>query len=493
MIAPALTALAVWLTGHALIGACRASRPRGALELEATAVLLGLALAPAAFAGAVILLGPMPPAAGAALMAALAIPGAVFLRGNQRRARGGGPREPWTRGQLALLAAVLFFAAFAVFAAASAPVHGFDSTYHYAYKGKLLFHEGFATDAWTDLEGAVGRPITHPGYPLGIPALQALVASVRGSFDEDAARPLGALFALTSTALLFAALRPRGRGPALLAALVWIGLPLLYYWRVPHENPLLAAYGLVFGPESGADRFGHPGAWSEAVAWCLDGTADLPLAAFVLGGFLLLSRAVSGDGDALDAVGAGVLLGGAVLSKNEGAPLSLAVALALVFAPGARALRSRAVSAAPALAVALALASPWLAARGALPVVDEDYAARLAPSNVLAHLDRAPEVAALFARSLGDVLLWNLLWPLLFGAVVWSLRRPRDLARDPALPALAVVALAFLLAFAVLLVTPWNLEALHRTGIPTRLFLHVTPLAILATFSLMWRSKEGVS
>ena len=83
---------------------------------------------------------------------------------------------------------------FAVFAAASVPMHGFDSTFHYAYKAKLLFHEGFATEAWTDLGGPIGRSMEHPSYPPLVPALELLVAWTRaattgGGFDDDAARP----------------------------------------------------------------------------------------------------------------------------------------------------------------------------------------------------------------------------------------------------------------------------------------------------------------
>ena len=391
MTAAALTAIAIWLCGHALIGALRPARPRGTLELEATALLLGLAVVPAAYSSAVILLGPLSPTLVTALLAVAALAGAVLLRGNQRRARLEQPAEPWTPGQRALLAAVLFFSLFAVFAAASAPMRGFDSTFHYAYRGKLLLHEGFGTAAWTDLDGPIGRPVTRPAYPLGISALQALVGCVGRGFDEDAARSLSALFPLAATALLFAALRRRGRTPALLAALLLISLPLLYYWRVPHRDPLLAAYGLVFGPEAGAARFGDPGSWWEAVAWCLDGTADLPLAAFLLGGFALLARALSSEGDRVDLTGGGLLLGGALLAKNEGLPLALFVALALAVLGRGRPLGARAVRALVALCVALLMAAPWLAARGGMPVVDEDYASRLNPANVVAHLHRGRE------------------------------------------------------------------------------------------------------
>jgi hypothetical protein len=482
-----LTTVAVWLVGHAVLGACRASRARSAAELHATALLLGLALAPALFAALVIASGPLSPAAGRVLLVALALPGALFLAGNVRRARpaAGAAVEPWTPGQLAALAAVLSFAAFALFDAASAPMHGFDALFHYAYKGKLLAHEGYATAAWTDLDGALGRSMTHPGYPLGMPALDALVGCVRGGFDEDAARPLTALFALAPAALLACALRPRGRWPALLGALVWISLPILYYWRPPHDDLLRGAYGLVFGHEAGIERFGDAAAWVREHGVTLDGTADLPLAALFFAALLHLARALDARraSDAADVVAAGLLLGGAMSMKNEG----LALAAVLLVAFGVAYRRARV----PALVGALALAcvAAWLVARPELPAVDEDYAARLAPANLFASLGRSGMVAWSFAAAFFDVLVWNLLWPLFFGTLAWSLARPRELLRDPAWPAALVCFGAFALYFAVLLVAPMSLARLWDTGIPARLLLHVTPVAILVTFSLLWRER----
>jgi hypothetical protein len=500
-----ITALCLWLAGHALVAATgwRARRrPRGPLELHATAMLIGSAALPLAAFHLVWWLGRLEPRVGFLLLLVPAIAGALVAARHHRAAvaaRGDAPRwSPRERLAGAVLAA---FALFAVFAAASAPTHGFDATFHYAYKAKLLFHEGFATPAWTDVEGVLGRSMEHPSYPPLLPALELTVAWTRaattgGGFDDDAARPLMALFALAPLALLMAALRSRGRGVALVAGLSWITLPILYYWRLPHPDRLLGWLGLFLGPEAAAARFGTAQAWSRPPNWCLDGTADLPLAAFFLAAFLPATRLASGRGDRLDALAAGLCAAAALTVKNEGAALIAVLALALALGLlGAR--RSRGAGGAPGSARALlgaalvaALASGgWFVARAGLPRVDEDYPARLAPGAIAAALDRAGDVATRFAHTLVDVTMWNLTWPLLAAAATWALFRRRPAWGTPSATALCVIAGATAAYALVLLVTPWDLALLETTGIPMRLLLHVAPLAVFATFALAFAPR----
>lgn len=520
-------ALVVFASGHSVLGLAGARRARSPLELHASALLVGLAFAPAAFAAWIALAGPLEPAGARWLCAALAAPGLVLgprtvLR-CRRRVR---PleREPWSALHGAGLALTLAFGAFAVFYAASMPMHVFDPLFHFAYKGKLLVAEGFGTAAWTDLEGAVGRVQTHPSYPPGLPALHALVAGLRGRFDEDATRALMALFALAPCALLFAALAPRGRGPALLGALLWISLPMLYYSRPPYVEPgaplrtfALSAYGFAFGAASGARHYPpnaeRAGEWNMPDGWTLDGAADLPLAALLFAALLAFARLAdrSAPRDAADVAGAGVLLAGVLLAKNEGRALALVLALALALTalarggrtalePGAGTLaetprpepRVRRRFALPgAVLLALALVLPWEHVARAIPTVDEGYGARLAdPALALESLDRAGTVARGFLESFGHVLRWDLVWILFFATLGWSLARPRALARNASLAAILVVLGGTAAYFLVLLVTPWDLELLFSTAIPDRLLLHLTPAAILATLSLLWRLPD---
>ena len=486
MIAALGVGLLAWLAGHGVLGLSRATRLRGRVELECTALLAGLALLAVLFTNVLLAWGPLSPLTGEGIAIALAVPGVLCLRRNRRLVQARDPADRWSAGQLGLLAAIVAFCGLAVFMAASSPVQGFDAVYHYAYRGRLLFHEGFGGEAWTGGADAVGRVMTHPGYPPGVAVLEVVVGYVRGVFDEDAARPLWALFALAPAGLLWAGLRDRGRTPALIGALLWISLPLMYYWRLPNGDPWLAVYGLLFGPEAGAARFEGTGPWQRAASWNLDATAGLPLAAFLFGAFACLVRARGADGERADGVCAGLLLAGALLAKNEGTALVPVLLVALALAPGSEP-RGRALGSTvlPVL-VALALAAGWFVARRALPTVDEAYASRLTPGNLVASLDRVPEVAGAFARAFGNPLLWNLLWPLFAVALAWGLRGPKRLLRHAALPAVLAVLGALAVYFAVMLVTPWELPALEGTGIPTRLLFHVAPLAVFAVVALLW-------
>jgi hypothetical protein len=498
-----ITALCLWLAGHGLIAAVSRGarrRPRRPLELHATALLAGTAaLALAAFY-AVAWLGPLAPRAGFGLLLAAAVPGALAVgraHAAAMAARGTVPR--WSGLERLAGALIAAFALFAVFAAASVPTHGFDATFHYAYKAKLLFHEGFATEAWTDLGGPIGRSMEHPTYPPLVPALELLVAWTRaattgGGFDDDAARPLMAVFALAPLALLVTALAGRGRGVALLAGLAWITTPLLYYWRLPHQDRWLGWLGLFLGPEAAAARFGTSQPWSRPPNWCLDGTADLPLAAFAFAAFLHATRLARGKGDRLDALAAGLCAAAALTAKNEGAALVSVLALALA----AGALLTPRASRAPgavrgllaAALVAILASAGWFFARAGLPNVDENYPARLTPGAIADSLGRARDVAARFAHTLFDVTMWNLTWPLLAAAALWAIATRRVAWNSPPCTALLVIAGATLAYALVLLVTPWDLALLETTGIPMRLLLHVAPLAVFATFALAFAPRE---
>ena len=485
MIAALSCAGLAWLAGHGLIGLCRPSGRRSSLELEATALLAGLALLAVVSMNVVLAWGSLSPLAGRGLAVALAVPGVLLWRRNRACVECATERAPWTAVQRLLAIALLGFCALAVFAAASSPVQGFDALFHYAYKGKLIFHGGIGGEAWTDQTGAVGRCMTRPTYPPVVPLVEVVVGWLRGAFDEDAARPLWAVFALAPAALIFAALRERGRTPALLAALVWSSTPLLYYWRLPNEAPLPAVWGLAFGLDAAAARFPDALGWQRAASWSLDATAGLPLAAFVFCGHRCLVRARGPAGDRADTVLAGVLLAAALGTKNEGSALVPLLLLAAALTPVGAA-RPRLVPLVVAAALAAALIAGWWAVRRGLPVVDEDYAARLTPAGLLANAWRAPEVAGAFARSFANVLLWNLLWPIFGLALLHGLRRPAALWRHPGLPAALIVIAAGVVFFAVMLVTPWDLPVLEGTGVPTRLLLQVAPLAVFASFALLW-------
>lgn len=496
-----VAALLSWLAGHALLGLSRALGSRrvlGPLELNATAWLLGSVLLPMLAFYLVAWWGPLPRAVGLVAIGLPALPGLAAAVAVHRRDAPAwrSSAKPLRGTELVALLAVLGFAAFALFAAASVPRHGFDATFHFAYKGQLLFHEGFATPAWTALEGPLGRTMEHPSYPPLLPALELVVAWVRGGWSDDAARPLMALFALAPAALVAAALRrdaQAGRGAALLGALAWLATPLLYYWRLPYPDLGRGLAALFTGPGAGGTR---------PPAWCLDGTADLLLAAYFFPAFLHFARLARGPVDRVDVLGAGFFAAGALLAKNEG--LALIAVLVACFslrallgrpmgsATRAQAIRRSAPAGLAAWGLAALVAGGWFLLRADLPKVDENYPERLTPSFVLGSLGRGLEVARQFSSTFADASMWNLAWPLLAASAVWALARRRsERVLDDAWLALAVVVGAAVAYGLVLLVTPWDLALLETTGIPMRLMLHVAPLAHFATYALLFGGPAG--
>ena len=521
------TLVVLLAAGDLAVVLCGAHHGRGRLERAALAALAGLTLL-AFLVTALGLAGPL--GRGAVLgIAGLALVGRLALRllGRDRAEVPPGPPadEPWTAWQRAGLGLVLGFSAFAAFYAASMPVHIFDPIFHFAYKGKLLLHEGLLADSWTDVEGPVGRVITHPDYPPGVGALEAFVSVLAGRFDEDATRPLFALFALAVTAVLWARLRRLGRTVAVTGALLWSSLPFLFYSRLPHLEPGKGLVGILVGSDVAEGWFGSTGKaldkWSRPDGWTLDGAGDLPLAALFSVGFLLLAGHLArpaGERRRGEVVLAGLLLGGGALVKNEGLALLAVAALALVLGEAARRLLVRDRAHAPlagtgldlvlALAVTLVVAGPWLAVRGDVPTIGEDYPSRLSPTGlteawgsrqlILTDLSSAEPpservpliVLGGFVDATTSLPRFGLVWPLFALALVLGLLRPRAMAAGPALAAALCVVGAFALYALVLLVTPWNLSHLFKTAIPDRLILHVLPLAVWTTCLVLGPAPE---
>ncbi|MFQ5749565.1 MAG: hypothetical protein ACE5H3_08935, partial [Planctomycetota bacterium] len=228
----------------------------------------------------------------------------------------------------------------------------------------------------------------------------------------------------------------------------------------------------------------------------LAGGADRPLAALVAGACALLLRARRSGSLATGAL-AGVLLAGAVFTKNEGLALFGVTTLALILgAPrsGARAWTATAA----ALGIAALLSAPWLIHRAALPAIDENYAQLFtleraeyflthperpedAPTQVKNKLlenppMRLPLILGFFGTEFVQPFHWGLLW-ILFGFCL-----PLGAAfRDGEARWLALLVLGGILLYAlVMLVTTWWVIQLHTTGIPERLLIHLAgPAAML--------------
>lgn len=508
-----LTLVALVATGHLALGLAGLERPRTRLEWLATAALCGLALQLALAMAALRAFGPLDPWAGRLVVFLPALAGLALLA-----ARGLPPRresEPAPGGPARLLLVAL--AGLVVVTAAGAPVHLFDATFHFAYKGTVLYHEGFAPAAFAELDGHVGRVMTHPTYPPGLGLLHVVASWVDGAYSRDLARPLLALFALAPAVWLHASLRHRGPVAARTAALLWLGLPILYYLRTPHDDAHRALAGLVLGTDTAeAWLGGFP--WHRADGPSLDGGGDLPLAAFLAAAVVHLARHLGlggRRGDPADLLVVGLAVTGMLLVKNEGlalvAVLALAAGLALVLgrwlgdpAPGL----ARPGAALLALVLGALLVTPWYAFQRQIPELDESYPSQLTVENLtrgftVSEIQDSGDVAMTRAEfivlegllAMAHPLTWNLLWYGFLVALALALRRPgRAHALGLSLPLLVV--LGGLAVFGIiLLVTPWNLGRLFATGIPDRLYLQLAPLVVwvlaLTMFSPRTATEEA--
>jgi hypothetical protein len=307
--------------------------------------------------------------------------------------------------------------------------------------------------------------VAHPQYPKLLPIAQVAQLELWSSADERAIRPLYALFFPVLLALVYdGGRRLAGRVAGLLSAAALAPLPFL-----------------AFQIDGGA-----AGAYS-----------DLPLACLWGGGLMLLA---CGPRDRPTSMAAGVLLGGAVLTKAEGLPLAL---VALV----AAALRTE-----PTTSTASSLSDLWgrlrhrlnPSALAALPVAaawgllvswqrgiprrfTEDYLAGLELERLRLAADRMSEVAAEIAVSTLDPASWRLHWvlfPLLLAAGWrgWGHRRALSLSA----PLLVAVAGAMTLYFLAYLASPWGEALAHQVAVTwPRFLMHLlVPLQLLLALAL---------
>lgn len=480
-----LVALCAWLAGRALLPA-RAVLERDAWEEQAVAYLTGsAALVLAAMAATVCGLRFGAPLAWTLLAAA-------FLAGGWRVWRDWRGTERCApcalRGWHKLLLAAL--GTLAVLVTISLPLNEFDPILHFALKAKVLYWHGDILDpAFTGMVGPdgaparVGRLMTHPNYPLGVPFLEAFAAHAGGGWnDRWVLLPL-AFWAVCLPAAVSFGLRGRGAAAQRWGALLAAATPGLYM-----RNFLQATL------TGSTDEFRNAGLRGSL---SLGGGGDLALAALFAGGCALLLR-VRAQSCRRGAAAAGLCLAGGVMMKNEGLGLLAVLAAALLLALALHRWPAWRITAL-ALLVAFAASAPWLVQRSRLPAIDENYSEQLSPGHVLSQLgateplektregltgeldagalEHPPSRLATLARLYGlefvDLTTWGLLW-LLF---VLSL----PLRGGPEERWLALAALGGLALYAlVLLVTPWALDQLSETGIPDRLFLHLLgPVALL--------------
>jgi hypothetical protein len=206
-----------------------------------------------------------------------------------------------SRGRLAALAipAIVALIGAAVSAgllseAISEPLRDWDGRMHWSAQARYIRFEGSV------LPLAVTRGqwfINHPRYPVLLPVAQVAVLEATGAGEDEF--PFRAMYAAFFPALLMllydGARRWAGWLPAALAVAAACGLRFLTY-------------------------FADGGAMSSY--------SDLPLGCFFGAALLLLLRSRPPQYTAADGIAAGLFLGAAVLTKNEGTILAAAALLA---------------------------------------------------------------------------------------------------------------------------------------------------------------------
>lgn len=260
-----------------------------------------------------------------AVFAVALIPPALALPVQLRR-HASLPRWRWRRDRRSLLGLGVLAVGAAVSLgvvadAMTEPVRDWDGRMTWSAQARYVRAEG-TVDAGALLRGK--WYISHPQYPLLLPVAQVAVLEAFGAEEDE--QPFRAAYAAFLPALLLVlydgARRWAGRTPAALATLAMAAVPFF-----------------AFGGEGGA----------------ISAYSDLPLAGFYGAGLILLLRSRPRLSDGLAAA---LLLGAAVLTKNEGTPLAL---LALAVGGLALGLRRRRGRTWKRQAVKLALAAAGVA------------------------------------------------------------------------------------------------------------------------------------
>jgi len=397
----------------------------------------------------------------------LAVLVAVLARPAWQAAAGADPRPAESEGgrrnalvgwrphvvHLVLLALAVLGLGIAVRSGWIRPTFQFDAVTRWIFKAKAL-HVDETIFGPISTDEAYG--FTHQRYPPLVSHIANLPALLSGRFDDRIASAMFPWFAVALTAIVYGALRRRA-GPlngALGAA--WVAnLPLISYIVAP-----------------------PPGAGAASAM------ADIPLALFITASVIALADAV--DGNRVRAhLEAGIVLGFAALTKNEGLPFVVAVGVGLLVSlPRARLRTTLGITGvAGALYVGL-----WGWVSSGLPITDEHYLGRLNAQAVQDGLARLGLITPRLGEELVNFRNWNLTWlaaAALIGMGGKSLLKP--------VPRLILIALGIQLASYVFayVITSWTSPAakmmrpgedpLHLLLTLTlgRLLLQVAPAAIV--------------
>lgn len=452
------------LLGHLLDRALLGNPGSGPIERSARALALGLgALGSVSMAVDVCGLGVTRTSVGSTAAALALLLALAVVRGftpGQERPAVANPRNLNWQGKLAWVVLLLLAAGALLLAVRSGWVRQafqFDAVSRWMFKAKALASE-------QTLLGQVSTdPVygfTHQRYPPLVSHVANLVTLALGRYDDRIASAIFPWYAVALAGVVYGAVARRS-GP-LTGALgaFWVAhLPIVCFLIAP-----------------------PPGAGAASAM------ADIPLSLFVTGAVLAACDAVEGRRDRAH-LEAGLMLGFALLTKNEAVPLLVGLSLALLVSAPTSRLRRVAGVAGTALLVFLPL---WGLLALGLPATDENYPAQLTLEALQSGLSRLGLVFSRLAFQLVDLRIWNVTWLavialLAVGGGLWRRRALRLV-----MIVLAVQLGAYIYAY---LISAWSspaadmiAEAMQRDDVLQtllkltldRLLMHVAPLAIAA-------------
>lgn len=381
----------------------------------------------------------------------------IFVGRRLRRAgwMSGAVRPALSPGEKVLITLMVGALAFVTLFALSKPFDVWDAVVTWGWKAHVLYHERtIYSSSFLDHEGMLTRVRPRPRYPLGLPLLECLAATIMGTWDESRLKFVNVLFVVLLVSSLYAACRPgASRKHALFCSALIVTVPFLSYQTVLRIL-------LVGGKKSAL----------------LGGLADVPLACFFFLSavsayrWLLRPRLAWLVATALFGAAAG-------FTKNEGLAMSALLAGALIVFLLRQGQRRAWLSLFIFAGIWVVMLGPWLVFRQTLPPEPAMARFHWSAAEVMRTVHHLPGVALAFLREAGRFTAWGFVW------VIWAILswlRRRQILSSPLWFFYVLVlggALLDLIVIAFAPVARWE-RAFVESGTLARLLFHFLPLVI---------------
>jgi hypothetical protein len=300
------------------------------------------------------------------------------------------------------------------------PVPAWDGWMTWSLKAKALAVDG---NFYGSVFEAPTYAYSHQDYPPLLPAWQALAYLIGGDLHASWPSQFQLAWLWTAGGVALVNLIARRWGSGLLFLLPWLCAPPVIYWAMA-------------------------------------GYADVPTALLLLAGTVVLLSSSSSRPAAV----AGVLLAGCALMKNEGLPLAVLTAGAVLVLSPQRAIPGK------TLGLIVAAALPWLVSTRIRGIPSDLVTAEtLRPQRMLELTPRLWPIAKAWASQFASVRSWGLL---VAGAVVAGL-----IGWKPRRDILVALLLAVALLTAIYIITPYDVSRQLIVSIDR---VTIAPLGLLA-------------